>query len=127
MTDFYKWVGLPYRLGADPRDGQGACCLMMAIAIHEELGLPMPLRPQVEAWVQAARHGRWLELARAFKCWTRPATIIRPGTMALTSQKDGGIGIATAVDSSYLLIPFHDDGVRAVPRRTFRRFHEVPR
>jgi hypothetical protein len=42
LTFWRKWSGLPWGLGADPRDGRAACCFRTAQATREELGLPWP-------------------------------------------------------------------------------------
>ena len=125
-TDFYRWTGLPHVVGADPRDGEGACCLKVAQVIHQELGLPFPTE-QVEIWLSLARARQWARLRAAFIDNTVPAANCRPGTMAQVNRSDGTFGIATAVDDRYLLVPVHDRGLAAVPKRVFRQFHEVRR
>ena len=36
---WHKWVGLPHRLGADPRDGEACCCLELWFAVCDLAGI----------------------------------------------------------------------------------------
>lgn len=65
-----KWVGLPWELGADPRDGKAACCFRTVQAAREELGLPWPSE-RMSDWYTKARHGHWETLNRDWELMTR--------------------------------------------------------
>jgi len=94
LTFYRGWVGLPWQLGADPREGRAACCFRTAQATREELGMPWPA-DWMEHWYQEARQGQWDSLRADWDGSTE--RIERPETGALIRFDNGndtfGVGV----------------------------------
>lgn len=77
---WHQFLGLPYKLKADPLDGVGADCILLTLRILESAGLP---RPAAKGWWYCAfRRGEMHHFDRAFAQFTRP--INAPEQYALT-------------------------------------------
>jgi hypothetical protein len=105
------WIGLPHRIGADPRDGEAACCLQMVYAIYEEVGLPIPEFDR--AWIRMAKHGQWADLYEEFEAATTTADKELWALTPLIATDSFGIGVV--VQDDLLLCPHHRRGVVAIP------------
>jgi len=119
MPDLERFLGLPWRRGADPRDGIACDCLLLAFAIQDELDLPHP-EPEPE-WFAMAERGEWAALRRVFLARTVPAEREVDGAMLLMG---GGVAVSA---HSYAWGADECLGVyrlplRMVPPRGWRRF-----
>lgn len=111
MSDSWRdWLGLPHVIGADPRDGQGACCLVMAAVLHEQAGTPF--RPGLVAdLLTLVRAKAWDSLRQQFNARTEADLDPRPLSMTLI-QNSKTLGIGIMVEDTVLLVPHHLRGVR---------------
>jgi len=106
------WIGLPHRIGADPRDGQAACCLRMAYAIYEEVGLASPEFDPT--WIRMAKQGRWADLYEEFQSVTYEIGSEELWALVPLIATDS-FGIGIVVQDGLLLCPHHRRGVFAIP------------
>jgi hypothetical protein len=114
MSDnWHDWLSLPHRTGADPRDGEAACCLVMAQVLHEQAGSPFPSE-LVPYWLELVEAKAWAILKDEFYGRTAPANLPRPLSMALVRGQNS-MGIAIVPENGILLAPHHSRGVIAVP------------
>ena len=120
MTDcaFWEpWLGLPHKLGADPRDGNACCCLKLAEIVLREVGLPVP---QIDKkWYALARERCWLELYDEFQLLTQQ-TSERELWALVPFLTDRSFGIGVVIPNDMLLCVHHRYGVTAVPLDTVR-------
>lgn len=111
------WIGLPYRLGADPREGEACCCLNLTSLVLEAAGInPPPLQTE---WLKYAKVHNWSAIEEAFYNNTklhecqypdRPA----PYSICLLRSRDAmGLGIVTEARS--ILTALHSIGVATIP------------
>lgn len=107
-----RWIGLPHELGADPRQGKAACCLVIARILLKEAGQQTP---SIDGMLQMAREGDWAGLQRLYDSLTEP--LADPEELSLSLVKNGqeNLGIGVVVDRDYLLLPHHRKGVIAFP------------
>lgn len=113
---WHRWLGLPHEIGADPRDGKAACCLVIAHILLTDAGLvPPPLEPMV----QRARIGDWSGLMADYHNATRAVQCRERLAMTLLVTKNG-IGLGTVVEDGLLLIPHHQHGVITFPADVLR-------
>lgn len=114
--NWHTWLGLPHQIGADPREGKAACCLVMAHILLSDAGLnPPPLEPMV----RAALNSDWSALMNDYNDATR--TVNAPERLAMTllvTRK--GIGLGTVVEDGLLLVPHHRHGVVTFPADMLR-------
>lgn len=96
-----NFVGLPHEIGADPRHGRGADCLLTVFAVRDDLGLYTP--PAELRWFSLARKSRWEELLQEFLASTYP-THRAPGRLRLFTQETGReFGLGVSVEGGMLL------------------------
>lgn len=113
---WHKWLGLPHEIGADPRDGKAACCLVMAHILIASEGLnPPPLEPMVHL----ARKGDWGALMNDYNNATRAVNAPERLAMTLLTTRNG-IGLGTVVEDGLLLVPHHRHGVITFPADVLR-------
>jgi hypothetical protein len=106
------WVSakLPHVIGADPDDGQGICCLVMAAKVRRSAGLFMPeLSPQ---WFAMAAAGDWEQLQQQWERLMVPCRL-EPYVLVLHRQPLG-LGVGVVVDDG-LLIVHHRRGAQWLP------------
>ena len=101
-----KWPGLPWRLGADPRDGRAACCFRTAQAVREELGLPWPAE-RMEPWYRDAARGHWRELHEDWAELTEPIEQPEAGALIRFDRGDATFGIGVLPDERTLITVRH--------------------
>lgn len=112
-VDWTAWIGLPHEIGADPREGKAACCLVMARILLRAAGLPFP---EIEDDLLAlARAQQWPRLTRIFHEYVEPIPEPEPWAMTLVQNGPAGLGIGTVVPGPYVLLPHHRRGVKAIP------------
>ncbi len=114
--DWASWRGLPHEIGADPRDGRAACCLVIAVLTLEAHGLkPPPLEPLVEA----ARSSDWYALEEVFRehCVQIPEPVVPSITLLRNSW---GLGIGTVIAPNTLMTLDHKRGVITLPINRLR-------
>jgi hypothetical protein len=112
MSNWPDWVSarLPHVIGADPDDGQGICCLVMAAKVRRSAGLAMPdLDPQ---WFAMAAAGRWALLLQEWRRLMIPCRL-EPYALVLHRQPLG-LGVGVVVDDG-LLIVHHRRGAQWLP------------
>lgn len=124
MKGWKSYLGLPHAFGADPENGQGADCLIMAFHVLDELRLP---HPEFDTnWIELAASGNWKELLRLWNHHTTAVDSPENGDLTIFSN-DAGLGLGVAIDGGLLLV-HHLRGVCWVPLEhirplVFRRFH----
>lgn len=111
-NDWHSWLGLPHRLGADPREGEACCCLKMAHIMMSDLGLnPPEIKPY---WAKLARDRRWSDLHREFQLVTQETDTERLWSLVpLLTPVSFGIGVV--VPDRLLLGVHHRYGLTTVP------------
>lgn len=124
-STWLNWIGLPHVVGADPRQGQGACCLVMARILLTEAGQYFP--DIEEQLLSLARAAHWDRLTKEFERHTERLEGPEPWSLTLIRNGPAGLGIGTVVPGEYLLLPHHRRGVRAIPISALRplTFHRV--
>lgn len=86
MPKLERYLGLPFRLGADPEDGTHADCFLLASRVVEAVtGTPLPLD---RTWYIAARRNNWAFIDQEWKRRTRPACAPKPGCIACLPGDD---------------------------------------
>lgn len=120
-----SWIGLPHEVGADPRNGKAACCLMMAQAIYEDAKLRFPTY-RVPELLDLARREKWYELRHAFSAETDRLEEIESLALSLFENGSFGLGLGIVVGPRVILIPHHRVGVvcvpvNALPKLTYHR------
>lgn len=118
MDVWRGWLGLPHVVGADPRNGKGACCMVAAQIILSELGLNPP---DIKDWIRLAQEQKWIELQLLFD--EHFISVFEPcvGTVALIRNGAAGLGVATYLDGvNGLLVVHHARGVATMPLRLAR-------
>lgn len=121
---WHRWIGLPHQVGADPEDGQGACCLLVAKRLLEAADeVPPPVSP---AWYDWATEGDTARIREEFERLTLRLTGPEPWALVPFWGPPFGLGVVLD-DCQLLLIPHHRRGVQAIPLRAFptATFHRV--
>jgi hypothetical protein len=119
MADWIHWVnaGLPHVTGADPDDGVGIDCLVMATKVRRSAGLPMPaLDPR---WFELAAAGCWPELQAEWQRLYVPCRL-EPYAVVLHPQPRGLMGIGVVVDDGALIV-HHRRGAQWLPMAVAER------
>jgi hypothetical protein len=102
-----RFLGLPHCIGADPEDGVGADCLLLAYRLQEYRGAYHP--PLDPIWFEQARREEWGQLQAAWDS----LTIARPlqhrelppeGALLKLTNPSGGLCIATVTDNCVVLV-----------------------
>lgn len=116
-TDWHSWLGLPHRIGADPREGQACCCLRMAVIMLQDLGLDPPeIDP---AWFDMARERRWTDLYEEFQLVTQETGEAELWSLVpLLTPISFGVGVV--VQDNLLLGVHHRSGLTTVPLHQLR-------
>lgn len=111
-----RYVGMPYRLGADPRQGRGTDCIRMVFAVLRDAGLNPP--PVERNWYHllAARNTDAIE--REWFQLTEQASGPEQFSMALLPA-DGDFSIGIVVDNGLLTVRANI-GVTWVPLSSLR-------
>ena len=121
LHDWHQWIGLPHRIGADPRIDGAACCLVITKILLTEAGHPMPA---VDDWIELAHQESWDELRDAFDRHCEEIPSPEPWSLTLLETGDPAgyytLGLGVVVPGPFLLIPHHRRGVQALPLRTLR-------
>lgn len=126
MSTWRNYLGLPHVLAADPADGKGADCLVLAFSVLDELGKHHP--PLQERWFELARRGIWNELETIWRDLTTPIDAPENGAVTLIRNGPAGLGVAVVIDDGLLMV-HHRRGVVWVPLRlltktfTYRLFN----
>jgi len=113
-------VGLPWALGADPRDGKAACCFRTAQAAREELGMHWPA-DQMEHWYSDAQAGAWQGLRWDWLDMTTPIEQPEAGALIRFDNQDDSFGVGVLVDAQTLLTVRHHGRLIVGPFSAFRR------
>lgn len=124
MVDWTSWLGLPHAIGADPREGRAACCLVIAKIVLEDAGLVVP---PIDQMIGEARGENWIALQQQFYNYCEE--IIAPEINSITLLRNGtaGLGVGTVVAPNTLLTLHHRRGVIALPINRLRllKFYRV--
>lgn len=115
MTFWRRWVGLPWQLGADPRDGKAACCFRTAQAAREELGLSWPAE-WMERWYRLAAAGCWDELRADWRQSTEPIEQPEVGALIRFDNSNGSFGVGVLPDERTFITVRHQGRLVAGPR-----------
>jgi hypothetical protein len=112
MTDWIEWVNakLPHQVGADPDDGIGVDCLVMAHKVRAAAGLPTPDLDPV--WFSMAADGQWERLEREWRrlmieCPAEPYALV-------LHRQPSCLGVGIRVDDGILIV-HHRRGVQWLP------------
>ena len=120
MTFWRNWVGLPWALGADPRDGRAACCFRTAQATREELGMHWPA-DRMAHWYSDAQAGAWQGLRMDWLELTTPIDEPEAGALIRFDNQDGSFGLGVLADAQTLLTVRHYGRLIVGPFSAFRR------
>lgn len=112
MIDYYKWIGLPYRFGANPDDGEGADCLILAHKILDSVHAPCP--PLQAKWLQLAREEKWGELQVEWDKYMIPVEQPKLYDLHMKRSDGGEFSIGTVVDDGLVFVS-HRKGVAWIP------------
>lgn len=114
--DWASWRGLPHEIGADPREGRAACCLVIAVLALEAGGLKTP---PLGDMVEAARNSDWPALEDVFRehCIQIPGPAIPSITLL---RNTNGLGIGTVIAPNTLITLDHKRGVITLPINRLR-------
>lgn len=121
--DWSVWRGLPHEIGADPRDGLAACCLVIAVLVLESHGVKAP---PVAPLVAAAKRADWDALEDVFL--THCVPISEPVVPSITLLRNSfGLGIGSVIAPNTLLTVDHKRGVITLPinRLRFLQYHVI--
>lgn len=119
MATWRSYIGLPHVLGADPAQGEGADCLLLALAVLAELGKPHP--PVNPRWFELATRGAWGELETIWREATQAIQSPEDGAVTLLRNGPAGLGVAVFVDRGLLMV-HHRRGVVWIPEHLLRPF-----
>jgi hypothetical protein len=116
-ADWRPWLGLPHEIGADPRDGKAACCLVMATVLLAEAGLHPP---DPAPWISFARRGDFTSIQLEVEKYFEPVPF--PELLSFTLLRNGihGLGVGIVVEPNTLLLVHHRKGVIAMPINQLR-------
>ena len=114
MTFWRDWVGLPWELQADPREGRAACCFMTAQAAREAMGMPWPAHLMPE-WYCMAREGRWAELRHDWAAMTEPIKKPEAGALIQFDNRNDSFGVGILPDSRTFITVRHNGRLVAGP------------
>jgi len=120
LTFWRDWVGLPWKWGADPRDGKAACCFRTAQATREELGMSWPA-DRMERWYSDARKGSWGGLWQDWADMTTPLDDPEPGALVRLDNPGDTFGVGVLATANTLLIVRHHGRLVAGPLSAFRK------
>lgn len=117
MIPYYRWIGLPHGLGADPDDGVAADCLVLTCKILRDQGFDPPaINPQ---WFDQAAVGAWDGLYREWMTYLKPACTHHTGTLILYYRPTAYLGMGVYIDQGYLTVS-HKGGVVWKPLASVR-------
>ena len=119
MADWIRWVNarLPHVIGADPDDGVGIDCLVMAAKVRRSAGLSTPdLDPQ---WFTLATGDQWQQLQREWERFMEPCEL-EPYAAVLHQQPGGLMGVGVVVDDGVLIV-HHRRGAQWLPMAVAER------
>jgi hypothetical protein len=122
--DWSDWLGLPHRIGADPREGKAACCLVIARIVLQDAGLATP---PIDQMIEQAQAGDWIPLQRQFYSFCEATTAPELHSITLLRNGAAGLGVGTIVAPNTLLTLHHRRGVIALPVNRLRllKFYRV--
>lgn len=106
------WIGLPHELGADPRQGKGACCLLICQILLTRAGYVFP---DCSPLLEQAKNRNWAALQLTFDKYTYPIQSAEINGLTLIRNGLHGLGLGIVVEENRLLFPHHKRGVIAAP------------
>lgn len=111
MTEPYRLIGLPYRLGAVPEKHGAADCLTLAKAVLQwhGIGSPEPTR----AWYRRLRLKDYSIFEEQLELWGNKTDTAKVGTVGLIHCLDGSYGLASFYEGGWL--QFRDHRVTWIP------------
>ena len=112
MRNWRSYIGLPHVFGADPENGEGADCLLLAFGILSDLGVHHP--PFESQWLDLAKLGQWEQLNKLWDQGTVPLSGPTEGAVTLLRNGPAGLGVAVVIDNGLLMV-HHRRGVTWVP------------
>lgn len=107
------FIGLPHEIGADPRDGVAADCLLLVFAVQAELNIPHP-KPD-ERWFELARQGETRQLCEMFFAGAEVTTDIEDGCFTLLTSGMNKMGFAVRIEGGALTVNEKRGGVIWIP------------
>jgi hypothetical protein len=113
MGTWRDYIGLPHEIGADPRDGIAADCLLLVFAVQDELGIPHP-EPD-ERWFEAARNDQIQMLCDEFFDGTEVVDEVSDGCFTLLTVGLQKIGFAIRIEGGALTVNEKRGGVIWIP------------
>ena len=111
MTEPYRLIGLPYRLGAVPEKHGAADCLSLATAVQSWHGIEMPT-PQ-RSWYRRLRRKDYSVFTEQLELWGVKTDAAKVGTLGLIHCLDGSYGLASFYEGGWL--QFKDHRVTWIP------------
>ena len=112
IIDYYKWIGLPHKFAADPDDGEGADCLIIARKILSANNFPCP--PISSEWIELAASQRWGELEKEWHKYMVKVDAPQSCDLSMTRNEVTGFAIGVVIDNGVLFVS-HRRGVAWIP------------
>lgn len=125
VTPYWEpWLGLPHEIGADPRDGKAACCLVIAQIVLTNANYSFP---PLSKLLRLVKDQDWIGLQQTFYDCCNPVKTAEVHAISLIRNKNRGLGLATVVAPNTLITIHHHKGVITLPvdRLHFLRFYKV--
>ena len=115
--DWREWLGLPHEIGADPREGRAACCLVMTTLLLRDAGLNPP---DPAGWIDLAMKGDYASIQMEIDKYFEPVNY--PEMLSFTILRNGvhGLGVGIVVEPNTLLLVHHVKGVVTLPINRLR-------
>lgn len=116
-SSWMRYVGLPYRMGADPRQGQATDCIRLVLRVLEDAGLNPP--PVERQWYKWLAEGNLDAIKQDWYALTEQTN--GPEQYAMTLLPSGGLFcIAVVVDDGLLAISANLNIVSWIPINRLR-------
>jgi hypothetical protein len=112
MIDYHKWIGLPHKFAADPDDGEGADCLVIAHKILCANNLPCP--PFNSEWIELAEKREWGTLEEQWNKYMVRVETPKVCDISMVRNEITGFAIGVVVDDGVLIV-HHLKGVAWIP------------
>jgi hypothetical protein len=112
VIDYYRWIGLPHRLGADPSNGEGADCLILVHKILTSAGVSCP--PINKRWFLLVAKKDWAKMHEIWNCHMVQVDKPKNFDVYMATNNVTGLCLGAVVDDGIVTV-HHEKGVCWVP------------
>jgi hypothetical protein len=112
MIPYHRWIGLPHEFGADPVDGKGADCLILAHRVLLSAGIACPSIKN--EWLELAKNREWGKLQIQWDLLMERIDKPEPYALSMSRNETTGFAIGVVIDKGLLFV-HHRKGVAWVP------------